>query len=321
MKIKHIGVIGGAGFVGSSLVSKLDAAGYQVTVLTRHRERTKHLILLPNVQVRTCDIQDDAALKNSLNGCDAVINLVGILHQTKRNLFDTMHHQLPKRLVKICDDLNITRFIHMSALGTSEEAPSAYLRSKAHGEVALSEFQGGVDITTFKPSIIFGRGDQFINLFASLIKYLPIIFLAKPNAKFQPIWVEDVAHILIDSLDNKRTYAKSYELVGPKVYTLKEIVVKIVEVLGKKRLVVGLSDRISYLQAWLLECLPIKLMTRDNVKSMEVDSIATLPVTDEISAARMPLEAVIPEYILNETPRAAYEEFRAAAGRVINARR
>lgn len=321
MIVRNICVIGGAGFVGSSIVSKLDAAGYQVKVLTRHRERAKHLILLPNVQVQTCDIHNDIALRNSLQGSDAVINLVGILHETRKNTFESVHHQLPKRLVKLCNDLNIDRFIHMSALGASEQAPSAYLRSKAHGEVALSQFKGNVDITTFKPSVIFGRGDSFISLFASLIKFLPVIFLAKPEAKFQPIWVEDVASVFVNSIHNADTYANSYDLVGPKVYSLRELVQKTMQVIGKKRFIIGLSDKLSYLQAWFMEWLPVKLMTRDNVRSMEVDSISKEVMAKEIMISLMPLEVVMPEYIMNKTPRAAYDQFRTAAGRVINARR
>ncbi len=321
MIVKNICVVGGAGFVGSSIVSKLDAAGYQVKVLTRHRERAKHLILLPNVQVQTCDIHADAALSDCLRGSDAVINLVGILHESKSNTFDSVHHQLPIRLAKLCDDLAIERFIHMSALGSSEQAPSQYLQSKALGEVALSQFKGNVDITTFKPSVIFGRGDSFLTLFSNLIKYLPVIFLAKPDAKFQPIWVEDVASVFVNSLENADTYGKSYELVGPKVYSLRELVEKTMDVMACKRIIIGLSDKLSYLQAWFLEWLPVKLMTRDNVRSMEIDNVSDKPMAAEIKMPLMPLEAVIPEYLMNKTPRAAYNQFRTAAGRIINARR
>lgn len=321
MAVKTICVIGGAGFVGSSIVSKLDAAGYSVKVLTRRRERAKHLILLPNVQVVSCDIHNNQALDAGLRGSDVVINLAGILHETSNSTFEAVHHQLPKRIVKICDDLGIERFIHMSALGASEQAPSQYLQSKARGEVALSQFKGRVDMTTFRPSVIFGRDDKFINLFASLVKFLPVIFLAKPDTKFQPIWVEDVANIIVNSMKDKNTFAKSYDLVGPKVYRLREIVQIIADVLMRKRLIIGLNDMFSYLQGWVMEFLPVKLMTRDNVRSMEVDSISHKPIAAEISAPLMPLEAVISEYIMNKTPRAHYDRFRRAAGRIINARR
>jgi uncharacterized protein YbjT (DUF2867 family) len=321
MTIKKVAVIGGAGFVGSSVVTKLDDAGYQVKVLTRHRERAKHLILLPNVQVLTCDMSDDNALIDALKDCDAVINLIGILHESKSNTFDTVHYELPKRIAIICQQLGITRLLHMSALKASEQGPSNYLKSKAKGEVALNAFQKSINITIFKPSVIFGRGDSFINLFANLIKYLPVLFLAKPEAKFQPIWVEDVASIFVSSLTNDDTYAKSYELGGPKQYSLRALLEKVMQLLNKKKPIIGLSDKFSYLQAWVMELLPIKLMTRDNVRSMEVDNVLDKPIADEIALQLTPLEAVIPEYLLNKTPRAAYDQFRTAAGRVINARR
>lgn len=319
--MKKICVIGGAGFVGSSIVTKLDDCGYQVTVLTRHRERAKHLILLPYVKVKTCDIRDDKALQAALEGHDAVINLVGLLHESKNNTFDDAHHILPKRIADVCQILGIERLVHISALRASQDAPSAYLQSKAKGEQALETHGGDMDITIYQPSVIFGRDDGFINLFAKLVKYLPVIFLAKPNAKFQPIWVEDVADIVVNNLENTQTYHRLYELAGPKVYRMEALVEMVMQLLGKKRCIVGLSDRLSYLQAWLMEWLPVKLMTRDNIKSMELDSVASAPMADEIKMTLTPLEAIMPSYIINKTQRGAYNRFRAAAGRVINARR
>ncbi|MFT7227960.1 MAG: hypothetical protein ACI8PW_000540 [Methylophilaceae bacterium] len=321
MAIKQIGVIGGAGFVGSSIVSKLDAAGYRVKVLTRDRERAKHLILLPHVEVVTCDLNDDKAFAACLAGCDAVINLVGILHESRRHTFEHAHHQLPKKIATICSELGIKRLLHMSALKASKDAPSQYLQSKAKGEAALVRFKKSVDITIFKPSVIFGRGDNFLNLFSTLIKYLPAIFLAKPGAKFQPIWVEDIATIFMNSLDNDDTFSKSYALAGPEVYTLRTLVVKVMQVMGKEKPIIGLSDKLSYLQAWFMEWFPIKLMTRDNVRSMEADSVMDKPIQDEVYIVLTPLDAVMQEYIMNQTPRAAYDRFRKAAGRAINARR
>lgn len=321
MTIKQVTVIGGAGFVGSSIISKLDAKGYQVKVLTRHRERAKHLILLPNVQVTSCDISDDGALTMALSDADAVINLVGILHESRSGTFESVHHQLPSRIAKICSQLGIKRLLHMSALQASNDAPSQYLRSKAQGEAALSHYNQSIDITIFRPSVIFGRHDQFLNLFAKLVKYLPIIFLAKPTAKFQPIWVEDVATIFVNSLQNDDTFGKSYALVGPTVYSLQQLIEKVMQALDKKRFIIGLGNHLSYIQAWMMEWLPIKLMTRDNLRSMEVDSVAAAAMANEIALPLTSLEAMMPTYIQNKTPRAAYDQFRAAAGRVINARR
>jgi NADH dehydrogenase len=315
MQLKKICVLGGSGFVGSAIVAKLDAAGYQVTVLTRRRETAKHLFLLPNVNVVECDVLDYHALNAVLRGVDAVINLIGILHQSRRLSFNTVHHQLPAQLAKICADLGIKRLIQMSSLRADENAPSQYLRSKAAGETALKALQDKINITIFKPSIIFGRGDQFTNLFATLIKLLPVVLLAKPNAKFQPIWVEDVASCFVNSLENSDTYGQTYELAGPKVYTFRELLQQIMRVLAVKRTIIGLNNTLSYLQAFTMEFLPVKLMSRDNIKSMEVDSVSQHPLPAILAVEPSALEAVLPEYLVDRTARGAYDRFRSVAAR------
>ena len=321
MTIKTITILGGAGFVGSSIVAKLDQLGYKVKVLSRRREAAKHLILLPNVQVVDCDIADNHALKKALKGSDAVINLVGILHENSKNSFEKIHHQLPRRLAQMCEELSIARLIHMSALQASKNAPSVYLKSKAAGEAAVNEFSKKLDITIFKPSVVFGRGDSFVNLFANLVRYLPVIALAKPNAKFQPIWVEDVAQCFVNALENTATYGKSYELGGPTVYTLKAIIQKIMAILGKQRPIVGLNDSLSMAQGFMLELMPIKLMTRDNIRSMQVDNVCGTSMASELDVVPTSLDVVAPEYLLDISPRAGYDTFRSAAGRAINTRK
>ncbi|PPC87636.1 MAG: epimerase [Methylotenera sp.] len=321
MTVKTVCILGGAGFVGSSIVAKLDAAGYQIKVLSRRREASKHLILLPNVQVVECDVMNNHALKDALAGADAVINLIGILHESRKVTFEEMHHQLPRRVAQVCESLGIERLIHMSALQASSQAPSQYLMSKAKGEAALSDFNKKLNITIFKPSVIFGRNDSFLNLFANLVRYLPVVALAKPNAQFQPIWVEDVASCFVNALENTDTYDKSYELGGPTIYTLRALVQKVMDILGKQRPIIGLNDSLSMAQAFAMELLPIKLMTRDNVKSMALDSVTRLPIAPVLNVIPTPLEAVVPEYLMNDTPRGAYDGFRSAAGRAINARR
>lgn len=315
MQVKKIVVLGGSGFVGSSLVAKLDAAGYTVTVLTRKREAAKHLFLLPNVKVQECNVLDKQALKAALQGCDAVVNLIGILHQSRRLRFDVMHHQLPAQLAEICVDLGIKRLIHISSLRASADAPSEYLRSKAAGEAALSKYAKKLDITVFKPSIIFGRDDKFINLFAGLIRCLPVILLAKPNAKFQPIWVEDVASCFAASIQNRDTYGQTYELAGPKVYTFRALVKQIMRVTGKQRPIIGLSDGLSYAQALMMELLPVQLMSRDNVRSMQVDSVSEGAFPSQFCVEPASMEAIIPEYLVDATQRGAYDRYRSVAAR------
>ena len=318
---RQIAILGGAGFVGSSLVAKLDAAGYKIKVITRRRESAKHLILLPNVQVIECNIINTYGLKDALKGCDAVINLVGILHESGKQSFEAMHHQLPRRLAQLCEELGIERLIHMSALQANNHAPSQYLRSKAAGEAAVSEFNKKLAITIFRPSVIFGRGDHFVNLFAMLIKLSPFIPLAKPNAKFQPIWVEDVAQVFVNALENTVTHGKIYELGGPNVYTLRELVQKVMNTIGKQRPIIGLNDKLSMAQAWMMELMPIKLMSRDNVRSMQVDSVCSTAIAPELDVTLADMDIVVPAYLNNVSPRGAYDGFRSAAGRAINVRR
>jgi len=326
MRIKQVCVLGGSGFVGSSIVNQLSEAGYEVKVLARRREACRHLILLPNVQVADCDVMDDTALISEVIGSDAVINLIGILHENSKATFTAVHEQLPMRLVQICRNHGVRRLLHMSALQASEDAPSAYLRSKAAGEkfvmaeAAIAEpvpvtHNYQLQVTMFRPSVIFGRGDNFLNLFASLVRYLPAVVLAKPDAKFQPIWVEDIARALVNSLENIDTYGKSYDLGGPRIYSLRELVQFVAFVLGKKRIIVGLNDKLSYLQARALELLPIKLMTRGDIDSMQVDSVTMGDFPKVFGFKPATMEAVVPEYLADDTPRAAYNRFRGLAGR------
>jgi NADH dehydrogenase len=315
MQLRKICVLGGSGFVGSSVVAKLDQAGYAVTVLTRRRDSARHLSLLPNVTVVECNVMDDQALAAALNGADAVVNLIGILHQSGRVSFEAMHHELPARLAKICDASGIKRLLQMSSLQADSHAPSEYLRSKAAGEAALLAFAQKLNITIFRPSIIFGRGDSFINLFATLIKFLPVVLLAKPNAKFQPVWVEDVASCFAASIQNTQTYGQLYELAGPKVYSFRELVQQVMTTLKVKRPIIGLCDRLSYAQAFMMELLPVKLMSRDNVRSMEVNSVSQQPFPAIFEVVPASLEAIIPEYLVDSTLRGKYDSFRSVAAR------
>ena len=316
MRIKNVCVLGGSGFVGSSLVERLDEAGYQVKVLTRRRDRAKHLFLLPKVQVVECDVMDDVALAREISGSDAVINLIGILHESGKLSFDSVHHQLPSRLVNICRKHGVRRLLHMSALQAARDAPSAYLCSKGEGETVVMAAQSEqLNISVFRPSVIFGRDDSFINLFASLVKLLPVVLLAKPNARFQPVFVEDVAQAFVASLENIDTYGQRYDLCGPQTYSLRELVQYVADALRLKRRIIGLNDGLSYLQAYMMELLPIKLMTRDNLKSMEIDSVCACPFPPIFGLQPTAMDVVVPDYLRGDTPRNAYKRFRSMAGR------
>ena len=315
MQIKNTVVLGGSGFVGSAIVAKLVSAGYQVTVLTRRLDHAKHLSLLPGVTLKVCNVFDAQALRSALQGTDAVINLLGILHQSGKVSFTQVHEHLPVQLAKLCQDLGIKRLLHMSSLCAATDAPSLYLRSKGQAEVALAGYAPGLAITVFRPSIIFGRADQFINLFAGLIKHLPLVVLVKPNAKFQPVWVEDVATCFVASLNEPASFGLSYDLVGPKVYTFRALLKAIMQTLGVHKPILGLNDALSYVQAFLMECLPIKLMSRDNIRSMQVDSVSDQAFPEWLDLRPSALETIMPQYLIDQTPRGAYDRFRRKAAR------
>lgn len=315
MHIKNTVVLGGSGFVGSAIVAKLVSAGYQVTVLTRRLDHAKHLSLLPGVTLKLCNVFDGQALRSALQGADAVINLLGILHQSGKASFTQVHADLPVQLAKLCQDLGIKRLLHMSSLCAATDAPSLYLRSKGQAEVALAGHVPALAITVFRPSIIFGRADQFINLFAGLIKHFPLVVLVKPNAKFQPVWVEDVATCFVASLNQPASFGLSYDLVGPKVYTFRALLKAIMQTLGVHKPILGLNDALSYAQAFLMECLPIKLMSRDNIRSMQVDSVSDQGFPEWLELRPSALETVMPQYLIDQTPRGAYDRFRRKAAR------
>lgn len=312
MEINNVLVIGGSGFVGRSIVQLLAKNRMRVRVPTRNRERAKELIVLPTVEVIEADVHDDDALDKLFAGVDAVINLAGILHEKKTGKdFNQAHVELPRRIIKAATANNVFRLLHMSALNADPGGPSAYLRSKGEGEKLVRG--SNLQTTVFRPSVIFGQGDTFLNLFACLVKYLPVLFLASPQAKFQPVFVQDVARAFAASLADPGSFGKSYDLCGVKVYTLRELVEYVGETTGRERAIIGLSDGLSYLQAWMMEFSPVKLMTRDNYYSMQADSVCHCDFPYGIKPT--PMEAVVPVYLAQNHPRARYYGFRYKARR------
>jgi NADH dehydrogenase len=269
----------------------------------------QHLLVLPAVEdVIEASVHDDATLLQLIHGKDAVINLAGILHgKAAANApygpeFARAHVELPKRIVAACAELGVRRYLHMSALGANSKGPSMYLRSKGDGEAAAFS-NPHVSTTVFRPSVVFGDKDRFLNLFASLQRFLPVMLLGAAEAKFQPIYVEDVAQAFAAALHNDRTAGRYYELAGPKVYTLRELVQLAGVFSGHPRPVIGLPPLLARLQAWLLEHLPGEtLMSRDNLDSMRVNNVAHGPIAPELGIVPTALEAVAPYYLRGAPP-------------------
>jgi NADH dehydrogenase len=314
-------VIGGAGFVGRHIVARLVDRGLRVTVPTRHRARAGHLILLPTVEVVESDVSSDDALDLLLRDHDAVINLVGILQGSRGTPygreFARAHVELPKRIVAGCTRQGIGRYLHMSALGADPKGPSMYQRSKGDGEAAVRA--SSLDWTIFQPSVIFGPEDRFLNTFASLAKVFPVLPIGGADVRFQPVWIGDVAQAFVNALDNRATYRKSYELVGPRVYTLRELVQFAAAASGRPRPVLALPGGIAQVQARMMELAPGEpLMSRDNLDSMKVDNIASrqpyVPAP-ELGITPTAMEAEAPRYLSGQTVRTRLDSFRARARR------
>jgi NADH dehydrogenase len=303
-KTSRILVLGGSGFIGTHVVSQLTARGLRVVVPTRHRERARHLIVLPTIDVIETRLSSAGALDDLISGCDAVINLVGVLQSQPGGLDDPFgaefrraHVDLPEAIVRACQRAGVRRFIHVSALGVSDDpavrGPSRYLRSKAAGEAHIRQ-SADLDWTILRPSVVFGADDAFLNLFASMQRRLPLVPLARPQAKFQPIWVEDLGRAIVNLIDIPITFGKTYDLVGPEVFTLRQLVGMAGTWSGHPRPIIGLPSGIDRLVAGIMEMAPAPPMTIDNLDSMSIDNVSNHPLSPELGISPSSLQTIGP---------------------------
>jgi NADH dehydrogenase len=317
--MNNILVLGGTGFVGRAvcerLVERSGGAGGRILVPTRRLQHGLRLRSLPTLELVTANLHDDGELARLVAQCDAVINLVAILHGSAAD-FGRVHVELPQRLVRACSAAGVRRIVHVSALGVSPDGPSNYLRSKAQGEAVFTA--SGLDVTLLRPSVIFGTEDRFLNLFAKIQSLAPVLPLAGSDARFQPVWVEDVASAVVRCLDRPDTVGQVYECAGPTPYTLSELVRLAGRWSGRERPQIPLPAFAGRLQALFMEWLPGEpLMSRDNVDSMQVPNVASgrLPGLADLDIQATSLEAVAPGYLGQAFNRGRYDRWRTGAGR------
>jgi uncharacterized protein YbjT (DUF2867 family) len=314
--MKKILILGGSGFVGSHLCEKLAERQWRATVATRRLVNARHLQMLPMVDLAELRSLDSISLASLLAGHDAVVNLVATLHGNEAD-FEKTHVQLPLELARACEAVGLRRIVHVSALGANPESTSMYQRSKARGEAVL--LNAGLDTTVLRPSVIFGEDDQFLNTFARLQQYFPVIPLAASQARFQPVWVEDVCTAILNSLDDKSSIGQTYEACGPEIFTLKRLVQLAGQYSGRQgSSVIGLPDSLARLQAWFMELAPGEpLLSRDNLESMKTDNIASgkLPDLKALGIKPSALGAIAPFYLGAQGLRSGLMAKRKTAGR------
>ncbi len=312
-------VLGGSGFVGRHVCEQLVRAGHSVTVPTRRSGRAATVQTLPGLTVLETPQLDDTALRRMVNGHDAVINLIAVLHGSEQR-FEQVHVRLPMRLAAAMRESGVHRLVHVSALGADAQGPSRYQRSKARGEAFLHE--AGLALTVLRPSVIFGAEDRFLNLFADLQQFFPVMPLAGSGTRFQPVWVADVAHAIVRSLHHRESIGQTFEACGPEVFTLGELVRLAGKWAGvnqgRGRPVMPLPGWVGWLQALAMELAPGEpLMSRDNLASMRVDNVASgqWPGLRALGIEPSSLGGVAPSYLGHSGPRSRLDAWRAKARR------
>lgn len=309
MKPQRIVILGGTGFVGRHLVPRLARDGHAITVLTRNRDRKRELAVLPRVRLVNADVHDRAALRRQLEGADAAINLVGILNErgSDGSGFRKAHVELAASLADACREAGVPRLVQMSSLRAGE-GDSHYLRSRGEAEERVQS--STLAWTIFRPSVIFGAGDGLFFRFADLLKIAPVLPLARAHAKFQPVFVGDVAEAIARAIAHPHTAGHVYELGGPRTIELGELVRWTARLTGKRRLVLPLPDALGYVQAAVGEWLPGKPISRDNFRSLKLDSVARDDGLAALGIVATPMEIVMPALLAPRRPTAG----RATAG-------
>lgn len=280
VKNKTACIFGGSGFLGKAITQELAQAGYRIKVATRIPESVYDLKpygVVGQITAYPCNYRDENDIRGAVAGCDVVVNLVGILYQKGKNSFQHAHIDIPQRIATACADVGVAKFIHVSALGVNQgvnRTRSKYARSKLEGEKKVQEIYS--DVTILRPSVIFGAGDSFLNMFSRMATLLPALpLIGGGKTKFQPVYVGDVADAVIHIVQEK-TYQFSgniYELGGPEIVSFKQILERLLNTINRDKSLVSVPWGLATLQGFLLGLLPKPLLTADQVKSLKTDNV------------------------------------------------
>jgi uncharacterized protein YbjT (DUF2867 family) len=319
MRPQSIVVLGGTGFLGTRLIARLIKDGHRVTALSRDREQHKHLLVLPGLTLENCDVYEEAQLSERFRGKDVVINLIGILNERgfSGSGFKRAHTELTRGVLLAARSAAVGRLLQVSALKAAVDAPSYYLRSKGEADQLIRESNAALDWTIFQPSVMFGPGDSFLNRFAGLLASIPLAFpLAKPNARFQPVFVDDVIEAILRCLHGGAASRKVYELGGPQIYSLREIVGLVAKLTGRRRWIIGLPDIAARIQALIMNFVPGRPFSTDNYRSLTIDSVCTEDGFAKLGIKPQSMVASARQYLGALEDNARLSQNRASTSRV-----
>ncbi|GLQ89564.1 complex I NDUFA9 subunit family protein [Dyella flagellata] len=296
MTPQRIVILGGTGFVGSYLVPRLAADGHRVILLSRNREQHRSLAVLPGIAIRSADVYDDAVLRRHCDGADSVINLIGILNNSGCHTFQRAHVEMARRLIEICKVTGVQRLHQMSSLKAGQ-GQSQYLQTRGEAEALVKV--SSLNWTVYEPSVIFGPGDGLVTRFAKLLRKMPVLPLARATSRMAPTYVGDVAEAIARCVaDDKRATRRSFELYGPEILTLVEIVRAIRDAAGLHTSIMPLPDSLGRWQARFAGMLPGKPFSLDNFLSLGTDSVGSRDGYAALGIVPQPFTAWLPRIIL-----------------------
>ncbi len=306
----RIVLIGASGFLGGYLLRALTAEGHHCIVLTRAKARRSTVDMLPGVELLQADVYNPEVLAEQFAGANAVVSMAGILNESGRSGqgFHKVHVELVENIIKACRQAGVSRLLHLSALNAGKGS-SHYLKSKGQAEALL---RSAVDLDTsiFQPSVIFGRGDQFFNRFAGMLGFMPVMPLACPKARLQPVFADDVATAMLASLEDPMTWGKSYELAGPEAYTLKELVVRTAKIMGQRRWIIGLPGPLSAAMAAVMDWVPGKPFSWDNYQSLKTDNTSDQNGFAYFGIYPRSIDLVVSDYLTGSIHQRRLQTFR-----------
>ena len=306
----RIVLIGGSGFLGRHLVQALTEDGHSCTVLTRAKAQRSTWKLKSGVTLVEADVYDTAALEKQFSGAGAVVSMAGILNEAGfgGKGFGKVHVELVEGVIEACRAAGVGRLLHVSALNAGR-GKSHYLQSKGQAEQALLAAVD-LDVTIFQPSVIFGPGDDFFNRFAMMLSVAPVMPLACPDSRLQPVYAGDVAGAMVTALGDPMTYGQSYQLAGPLDYTLKELVQWTARTMGKKRWIVGLPRPLSAAMAAVMNLVPGKPLSWDNYLSLQTDNVSDDNGLKRLGITPRAIDTVVPDYLVGSLRQRRLQSFR-----------